>query len=87
MDDDSTESSVGNPEEGGCKAVQSDDDNNSTEQPRGGGAASGFRLKCRSREGTCGGVGPEERSDGVRNADSDELLIRIDLVPVYSTEC
>lgn len=66
--------------------VQSDDDDDTRWDTRRRGPHSSLGLECRSTERTRRRVSIEQCTQGVVDTDSDEFLVRVDLVPVESTE-
>lgn len=86
MYNDSGEGSSWDPEECRREAVKGDNDDDRTEETTRGRPNTRFRLEGRSREGAGGWVSPKERANGVRNANRDQFLVRIDFVIVDSSE-
>lgn len=66
--------------------VQGDDDDDTGRNTRRRGPHTGLGLERRSRERPSGRVRVEECSQSVVDTDRDQLLVRVDLVPVESTE-
>lgn len=68
--------------------TRSDAHDDTDSGPPTGGRRSDSRLglEGRTREGSSGRVGREERTDRVGDSDGDELLVGVDLVPVEPTE-
>lgn len=87
VDDDGGETRARDPEEGGGEAVERDDNDDGSEDTRSRGTDTGLRLERGAGEGAGGGVGTEDRADGIRDTDGDELLVGVDLVAVQTTEC
>lgn len=86
MDDDCGQASVWDPEKGWCETIERDDDDDAGEYSSDRCTDTTFRLQRRSRKGTGGWIRVEDRTDCVRYADGDQLLVWIDLVTIHTTE-
>lgn len=84
MDNDSRQRSIWNPVEDASERINGNEDQNTSEPACHGCADAGLCLDGSTREGSSSSVGTEARTDEVRDANSDELLVGVDLVVVES---
>lgn len=86
MDNDRRQAGGRNPVEGVGQSIEGDNDDDSRDNTSSGSAHARLGLESRSREGTGGRVGTEARANSVGNTDSDELLVRVDLIAVETAK-
>ena len=86
VNDDSRETSSGDPEERWGEAVQCDDDDDGCQDTRGRGAYTRLRLECRTRERASGRISTKHRADSVGNTDGDEFLVGVNFVAIDTAE-
>ena len=87
MDDDSRKTSSGDPIESRSQTVESNNDNDSSDDPSRWSAYTGSGFQSRSREGACGRIRAEARTDRVGDPDCNQLLVGVDFVSIDTAEC
>lgn len=86
VDDDGRKSCVGNVKEESRQSIQSQQNDNRSDDTGKGRAHTGLGLDGGTREGSSGGIGTEEGTEQVSDADGDEFLGRVDDVVVDSAK-
>lgn len=86
VDDDGRKSCVGNVKEESSQSIQGQKNNNGSDDTGKGRAYTGLGLDGGTREGSSGGIGAEEGTEQVSDANGDEFLGRVDDVVVDSAK-
>ena len=86
MDDDSRQPCCRNPIKCWCQTIQSHKDDNSGQNASQRSADTGFGFQSSSGERSCSRVCTEARTNGIRDSNRNQLLVRIYLIPVQATE-